>query len=295
MDHPYAITLPGHRPACRQPQYRLATLAVLCALLFGSSGAGALPRHAPVPGGLAVLKIDGAQAPRVVFNERPQAVVRERGQWFALIGIPLDAEPGPQQARIEEGEAGKAQRQIAFTILPKHYPTQRLRIPDARMVTPPPELAARIEAEQQRLSALKQHFSPEPEPDTRFVLPATGRLSARFGVRRVLNGEPRSPHSGLDVAVASGRPVRAPAPGTVLAVEDFYFAGRTVVIDHGQGVLTLYAHLSTIDVVAGQHLPRDALIGSSGASGRATGAHLHWVVIVGGTSVDPELFLPAGN
>ncbi|MBI2309027.1 MAG: peptidoglycan DD-metalloendopeptidase family protein [Rhodocyclales bacterium] len=290
MDHPH-VTTGGdrHRPAKRRPR-RFAGLLV--ALLVSAGSAFALPRHAPVPGGIAVLRIDGAQAPRVRFNERPQPVVRERGQWFALIGIPLDTEPGLLQAHVEDGAA---RRQLAFAVRPTHYPTQRLRIPDERMVTPPPELAARIEAEQQRLNALKQHFSPQPEPATSFVLPAAGRLSARFGVRRVLNGEPRSPHSGLDVAVASGQPVRAPAAGTVLAVEDFHFAGRTVVIDHGQGVLTLYAHLSRIDVAVGQQLARAARIGSSGASGRATGPHLHWVVIVGGTSVDPELFLPAAG
>lgn len=292
MNPPHAISSHAHLRGRRRQPFLVGTTV---ALLLASGSAAALPRHAPVPGGLAVLPVDGGRAPRVVFNGRPQPVVRERGQWFALIGIPLDAEPGPQRARIEDDEAAGEGRQIAFTIRPKRYPTQRLRIPDARLVTPPPELAARIEAEQQRLGELKQHFSPQPEPDTRFVLPATGRLSGRFGVRRVLNGEPRSPHSGLDVAVASGRPVRAPAPGTVLAVEDFYFTGRTVVIDHGQGVLTLYAHLSATDVVAGQRLPRDALIGSSGASGRATGAHLHWVVVVGGTSVNPELFLSAAN
>lgn len=261
-------------------------VGLLLALACG--GALALPRHLPVPGGIAVLELAGAAAPQVHFDGRPQPVVRENGRWFALIGIPLDSTPGPQQATVDDG--GR-QRTLAFTVRARHYPTQRLTIPDARMVTPPPELAERIVAEQQRLDALKRHFSSSPEPATDFALPAAGRLSARFGLRRILNGEARAPHSGLDLAVAGGQPVRAPAPGTVLAVEDFYFAGRTVVIDHGQGLLTLYAHLSQVAVAPGQAVARGAALGASGASGRATGPHLHWVVVVGGSAVDPELFL----
>ncbi|MFC5302330.1 peptidoglycan DD-metalloendopeptidase family protein [Azospira restricta] len=261
-------------------------VGLLLALACGA--ALALPRHLPVPGGIAVLELAGAAAPQVHFDGRPQPVVRENGRWFALIGIPLDSVPGPQQATVDDG--GR-QRTQAFTVRARHYPTQRLTIPDARMVTPPPELAERIVAEQQRLDALKRHFSPSPAPATDFALPAAGRLSARFGLRRVLNGEARAPHSGLDLAVAGGQPVRAPAAGTVLAVEDFYFAGRTVVIDHGQGLLTLYAHLSQVAVAPGQAVARGAALGASGASGRATGPHLHWVVVVGGSAVDPELFL----
>ncbi|HEX5802487.1 MAG TPA: peptidoglycan DD-metalloendopeptidase family protein, partial [Azospira sp.] len=242
------------------------------------------------PGGVAVLKLGPAATamPAVSFGALPQPVLRERGQWVALIGIPLDSPAGPAEALVET--AGE-QRVLRFEIRAKHYPTQQLRIPDQRLVEPPPELAMRIAAEQQRLNALKRHFSDADQPETDFALPATGRLSSRFGVRRVLNGQPRSPHSGLDLALASGHPVGAPAAGTVLAVEDFYFAGSTVVVDHGRGVLTLYAHLSRVDVAVGQRLRRGEAIGRSGASGRATGPHLHWVVVVGGSSVDPELFL----
>lgn len=272
---------------------RLPTIAVrllLLPLLWGAGAALALPQHAPVPGGVAVLKLGvaGEVAPTVSFGDLPQAVIRERGQWVALIGIPLDAPVGTGEVQVDQ--AGE-KRTLRFDIRAKRYPTQRLRIADQRMVEPPPELAMRIAAEQQRLSALKRHFSAETAPETDFALPANGRLSSRFGLQRVLNGQPRSPHSGLDIALPSGRPVHAPAAGTVLAVDDFYFAGSTVVIDHGQGVLTLYAHLSQIDVVAGQQLRRGEAIGRSGASGRATGPHLHWVVVLGGSSVDPELFL----
>lgn len=273
----------------RAPQ-ALAGALLLLVLLFGAGSALALPRHAPVPGGVAVLKLAPAATamPTVSFGALPQPVLRQRGRWVALIGIPLDASPGPGEALVD---AAGERRVLHFEIRAKRYPTQRLRIADQRLVEPPPELAARVAAEQQRLKALKRHFSAADEPETDFALPATGRLTSRFGVRRVLNGQPRSPHSGLDLALANGRPVGAPAAGTVLAVEDFYFSGNTVVVDHGRGVLTLYAHLSRIDVAVGQRLRRGEAIGRSGTSGRATGPHLHWAVIVGGSSVDPELFL----
>lgn len=263
----------------------------IAGLLLMVGHAFALPVHSPVPGGVAVLRLDSTAltAPVVRFNDIPQAVLRQQDQWIALIGIPLDTAAGQHRASVEDHDR---RHELAFTVLPKSYPTQRLRIPDARMVQPPPEVEERIAREQQRIAAMKRHFSPQPVPETDFMQPAAGRLSARFGGRRILNGEPRSPHAGLDVAVGIGAPVLAAAGGSVLAVEDFYFTGGTVVIDHGQGVLTLYAHLSRTDVKPGQTLRKGETIGASGVSGRATGPHLHWVVILGGTSVDPELFLP---
>lgn len=249
-----------------------------------------MPRHTPVPGGVAVLELAVALGapPSVRFNDLPQPVVRHEGKWLALIGIPLDTLPGTHEIVVESGKGRQLQR---LEVRAKHYPTQNLRIADKKMVTPPPELEARIEAEAVRIAGWKRHFSGDTAPETRFDLPATGPRSAKFGVKRVLNGEPRSPHAGLDVAVGVGAPLRSPAPGTVLAVDDLYFTGKTVVIDHGQGVLTLYAHLSRIDVAPGQELRRGEVFGASGVSGRITGPHLHWVVILGGTAVDPELFL----
>jgi murein DD-endopeptidase MepM/ murein hydrolase activator NlpD len=282
-------------------------LLIVLAMLLPQASAWSLPRHLPVPGGVAVLalaSLDAGERPRVFFNDREQAVVRADGRWQALVGLPLETPLGRSEIVVRQGE--QETRQV-FAVRGRYYPAQRLRIPEARLVTPPPEVEQRIAAEQVRLAELKRQFSLAPtESDGRdgdgsmatsafasgLKLPAAGRLSSRFGVRRVLNGEPRAPHAGLDVAIATGTPVAAAAAGRVLAVEDFYFTGGTVVIDHGQGLLTLYAHLSRIDVQPGQTLQRGEAIGASGASGRATGPHLHWVVVLGGTAVDPELFLP---
>lgn len=273
-------------------------LPALLLTLFGSL-AYAIPEHSPVPGGVAVVELATTHGapPRVSFNDTPQPVVKHRGKWMALIGIPLDTAPGTYELAIDSGnELNQNERQWrSLAVRAKHYPTQNLRIADRKMVTPPPEVAARIEAEALRIAGWKRHFSPSPAPETNLDLPVAGPLSARFGVKRILNGEPRSPHAGLDVAVGVGAPLRAPAPGRVLAVDDLYFTGKTVVIDHGQGVLTLYAHLSRIDVGIGQELRRGEAFGASGVSGRITGPHLHWVVILGGAAVDPELFLDSGK
>lgn len=265
-------------------------LAALC-LCAATALAHALPRNAPVPGGVAVVELGaaGAALPQVFFADRPQPVLRHNGRWVALVGLPLDTAAGMHRLRVTTEQDAY---ELPLAVREKHYPTQHLRIPDEHMVTPPPEVEARIALEQQRIAEWKRHYSPAPEPDTRFVLPAAGPRSARFGVRRVLNGEVRAPHAGLDVAVGIGAPLRAPAAGTVLAVADLYFTGRTVVIDHGRGVLTLYAHLSRVDVDEGQALARGETFGASGVSGRITGPHLHWVVLLGGSAVDPELFLP---
>ena len=266
---------------------RLLAAMLLATLPFA---AWAVPRHAPVPGGVAVVELgaDSGARPDAFFKDLPQPVLRHKGKWVALVGLPLDIDTGAHAVRVR---SAAGERSLPLTVREKRYPIQNLRIADDRMVTPPPELEARIVAEQQRIAEWKRHFSTERDPDTRFDLPAAGPRSARFGVKRVLNGEPRSPHGGLDVAVGVGAPLRAPAAGTVLAVADLYFAGKTVVIDHGRGVLTLYAHLSRIDVVEGQSLARGEAFGASGVSGRITGPHLHWVVMLGGASVDPELFL----
>ncbi len=269
----------------------LRHLILACLLAFASSVTWALPRHSPVPGGVAVIELAGEEnaQPTVSFNDQPQPVVRQRGKWVALIGIPLDTTAGEHPLVVD---SGKRRYEQSLHVKAKQYPTQHLRIADDRMVTPPPEVEARIAEEQARVAAWKQHYTAAQEPDTRFDLPARGPRSSRFGVRRILNGEPRSPHAGLDVAVGVGAPLHAPAAGTVLAIADLYFTGKTVVIDHGRGVLTLYAHLSRVDVAEGQALRRGEAFGASGVSGRITGPHLHWVVIVGGTAVDPELFLP---
>jgi len=254
-----------------------------------SLGAAALPQHAPVPGGVAVIDLGrvGAVQPSARWGEQPLAVVRDNGRWFALLGIPLDTLPGELEISVFSGSTATGK---PVAIHAKNYPEQRLTIKDKRKVEPNPDDLARIEREKEITEAVKRRFS-DAAPATDFMLPSSGPLSSRFGLRRIFNGQPRNPHAGLDVAVGSGAPIRAPAAGVVANTGDYFFNGNTVFVDHGQGLVTAYMHMSRIDVRVGQAVKQGEVLGAVGATGRVTGPHLHWAVILNNTPVDPELFL----
>ena len=258
-------------------------------LLSLSLGVHALPRHAPVPGGVAVIDLgpSNASPPSALWGDQPLAVVKEGGRWFALLGIPLDTLPGELEIRVT-ADGGTLAKTVAIAV--KNYPEQRLTIKDKRKVEPSAEDIARIEHEQKVTAAVKKRFTGN-QPDTALAQPSAGPLSSRFGLRRFFNGEARAPHSGLDVAVGRGTPIAASAPGQVLAVGDYFFNGRTVFVDHGNGLISMYCHLERIDVAAGDAVARGQRLGSAGMTGRASGPHLHWSVILNGTTVDPELFV----
>ncbi|MFO1296240.1 MAG: M23 family metallopeptidase [Rubrivivax sp.] len=157
-----------------------------------------------------------------------------------------------------------------------------------------PEDLARFERERKHLTEVLQRFDAEREPATlKLLAPTAGPRSSSFGLRRVFNNQPRAPHSGMDIAAASGTPVVSAAAGVVIDCGDYFFNGRTVIVDHGQGFLTLYCHLSSIDTETGQRLEAGAPLGKVGASGRVTGPHLHLSVYLNAQAVDPALFLPA--
>jgi len=149
----------------------------------------------------------------------------------------------------------------------------------------------RIEREQAHLHRILNTWMPERSPDLDFIWPAKGPETSGFGLRRILNGESRSPHSGIDIGAAQGEPVHAPAMGVVADVGDYYFCGHTLSIDLGQGLYSVYCHLSKITVKRGQHVKQGEVVGNIGASGRTTGPNLHWTVSLNGTPVDPHAFL----
>ena len=209
----------------------------------------------------------------------------------ALVGIALSTPPGDAHITVRTTE-GSAARELHYAVAPKAYRVQKLEVPPAT-VDLSAEDEARYQRERAHIDALTAQYSEPLPPTLGMRVPTPGRRSASFGLRRVFNGQSRNPHSGMDIAAGSGTPVAAPLPGQVIDTGDYFFNGRTVWLDHGGGLLTMYCHLSRIDVQPGDRLATGQRLGLVGATGRVTGPHLHWSVMLNRAMVDPALFLPA--
>ena len=252
---------------------------------------GVWPNALQVPGGVARLSL-GPAAVRPVAHagDVPLLVVGDVIEWTALVGIALSALPGAASITVQL--EGGGQRQVAYTVASKRYLEQRLKV-SPRTVDLSPEDAARYERERAHQATVMATFS-EPWPQAlRMQVPTPGRRSSSFGLRRVFNGQARSPHSGMDIAAGMGTPIVAPLPGRVIDTGDYFFNGNTVWLDHGGGLLSMVCHLSAIDVKTGDLLKTGERLGAVGATGRATGPHLHWGVMLNRAMVDPALFLAA--
>ncbi len=215
-------------------------------------------------------------------------VMREGNGWAALVGIPLSTKPGTKLA-VEVRYADKQQR-LEIAVTRKKYPQQKLSMAPEQAELPPDQLA-RYEEERKHLQEVLRTFSETGPASLAMQQPVPGRRSGSFGLRRVINGVARNPHSGMDIAAASGTPVSAVSAGRVIDTGEYLFLGRTVILDHGQGMLSLYSHLSEVNAALGESVPAGATIGKVGATGRATGPHLHFSVYLNTAAVDPALFL----
>jgi murein DD-endopeptidase MepM/ murein hydrolase activator NlpD len=251
------------------------------------------PHHTPYPGGVAVIKLGEAdsQMSEVSFNGNRVLTLRQPNGLFALVGLALDTKPGMHELQVRStGETTQLSFSTAFEVKPKAYPTQHLQI-NPRFLAPSKTDQERIENEKPAILKATSHWSDTPPESLTLDSPSNGRLSSNFGLRRVLNGQERAPHAGLDVAVPTGTPVRAAAPGRVINTGGYFYAGNSVSVDHGQGFITIYLHLSRIDVKEGDVVERGANLGAVGATGLVTGPHLHWGVLLNGVYVDPGLFM----
>jgi murein DD-endopeptidase MepM/ murein hydrolase activator NlpD len=251
----------------------------------------ALPRSSAVPGGVVVVDlgvVSSGPAPTARWQDRPVLVLEDAGRHKAVVGVALSVEPGDYTLTVTD--AGDARRSLPVKITAKKYREQHLTVAPGQ-VDLSPEDAARVEKEQVRLRAAYDSFSPRP-PAT-FVLrqPSAGPRQDTFGSRRFFNKQPRNPHSGMDISSPAGAQIIAPADGVVLETGDFFFNGNTVILDHGSGFVTLYCHLSAYAVKPGDEVKAGQPIGKVGKTGRVTGAHLHFGVLLNGASVDPGLFL----
>jgi biotin carboxyl carrier protein len=275
------------------PDYlaRLALLGILCATPVVGGEAFVAPRVATVPGGIATFKLAGTpdRIPTVAFNGRPVMVVRQQDSWLAVLGIGLSIAPG--EYHVDVLMQGGAEQKLPFTVLDKKYSVQQLKVPP-NQVNLASEDEARVAKETEKVRAALDLFSSSAPSTLRLEQPVPGRRSSSFGLRRMFNGESRNPHSGMDIAAPTGTPIKAPLAGRVVDVGSYFFNGNNVIVDHGQGLVTMYCHLSKIRVEVGQELKRGEILGDVGATGRVTGPHLHWGVSLNGAMVDPALFLP---
>jgi len=265
-------------------------LLLALTLLAGPALANDLPRESRVPGGIALVEIPGGDlAPTALIETRHAAVIRSGDRWLAIVGIPLSTKPGPQKLKVTAGAKTIA---VPFEVTDKHYREQRLTIKNERQVNPNPEDLKRIAAETERSNAALSKFTTGGTPVFALQAPVEGTRSDSYGSRRIFNGQPRNPHSGMDIAAAKGTPIHSPSAGTVVEAGTFFFNGNTLFIDHGYGLVTMYCHLDEIKVKIGDKLAAGDLIGTVGATGRVTGPHLHFGVALNRAMVDPALLLP---
>ena len=249
---------------------------------------------APVPGGLAKVDLGSGDAaphlrPEARVGESRVLVMREGGRWYAIVGIALATEPG-SRLTVDVEYPGGSRGSYEIPVGTKKYREQHLKVPAERDDLSAHELE-QFERERARLTQLLRTFSEPPPATLALVAPARGRRTGSFGLRRVINGLPRNPHTGLDIAAPTGTPVLAAAGGRVIDRGTYFFLGETVVLDHGHGLISLYSHLRKSYPQVGESVAASAPIGEVGATGRATGPHMHFAVYLNGVAVDPALLL----
>nr|WP_296020584.1 M23 family metallopeptidase [uncultured Acidovorax sp.] len=278
-------------PALSRAQTRQPAVAV--------PPSGVWPQTLRVPGGVARLPLGPATSRPLAHVlqggvDVPLLVVGNATAWTAVVGIPLAATPGEMFITVAPAQAGATPRTVSYTVEPKRYKEQHLQVAP-RTVDLSPEDQARYERERDHQARVMSTFTEPPAghalASLRMQVPVPGRRSSSFGLRRVFNGQPRNPHGGMDIAAGTGTPIVAPLAGRVIDVGDYFFSGGTVWLDHGQGLLTVYAHLSSVDVRVGDVVKAGDAFCKVGATGRVTGPHLHWGVMLNRALVDPALFV----
>ncbi|QDI03972.1 M23 family peptidase [Xanthomonas cerealis pv. cerealis] len=282
------------RHAARVPGIALALGLLVSALAMPSlqaqtgSAASADPRSVfPATASQGALVI-GKVAPgsRVQYAGR---TLRVSGYGSVVFGIGRD-ERGPLQILVQRADGGSERIDIAVT--PRDWPLERVNGVPPKTVNPPPAIAERIKHEQAQVTAARDRDDDRTNFAAPFIWPVQGRISGRFGNARVYNGQAGAGHSGMDIAVPTGTPVKAPAAGVVtFAAPDLYLTGGTVLLDHGYGVSSNFLHLSRIDVKVGDRIAQGQVLGAVGATGRATGPHLHWGMNWFDVRIDPLLVL----
>lgn len=253
------------------------------------SGAAAVDQRIVFPASVSQGALVFGKVPAGSIVRYAGRVLRPTPYGTVVFGIGRD-ESGPVLVDVQRADGSSESTSIA--VMPRDWPIERIDGVPPGTVNPPPAIAERIEREQALVVAARERDDDRADFAQSFVWPVQGRVSGRFGNQRVYNGSPKSPHSGMDVAAPQGTPVLAPAAGLVtFANADLYLTGGTVLLDHGHGVSSNFLHLSRIDVKVGDRVEQGQVIGAVGATGRATGPHLHWGMNWFDVRIDPLLVL----
>jgi hypothetical protein len=255
----------------------------------------------PEPGDVIRLDVicgcEATAATATIFGKRVLLFPTADGSvWSGLVGVDLAVGSGtyPLTIVVEDLETGPTSTTEEVFVGTKSFPVRRLTVPP-RFVQLPENAIAQIRDQSHRLDTLFQTATQPRQWHRPFQAPASAPMSGRFGSRSVFNGQPRSPHSGVDFGSDAGTPVTAPAAGMVMLAESLFFTGNTVVIDHGLGLYSLLAHLSEFAIEQGERVQRGQVVGLVGATGRVTGPHLHWSVRLNGARVDPLSLIALTN
>ncbi|MEZ4600906.1 MAG: M23 family metallopeptidase [Syntrophotaleaceae bacterium] len=244
------------------------------------------------PGGVGRVEISPGEkvaSASVIWNGSLIRLMPLKKESFtAFFGIPRDEKPGEKTLELTvTGQDGQVTRDMfSFQVLPREFPVQRLTLPESKVTLDQASLE-RHQREQRMLEKMFAGLRPDPLWQEAFIIPVEGKVLSQFGFQRILNGKPRSPHSGVDLRAAMGQPVAASAGGVVVLAEEHFFSGKSVYIDHGMGIVTMYFHLSEFKVRPGDRVETGQTIGLAGSTGRSTGPHLHWGARVHGVKVDP--------
>ena len=275
----------------------VTSIALYC-IFANAVASNKLPTHNPVPGGIALVSIPHphdptTSKPKAYFQGRQVMVLAQHNNnatWVAVTGIPLKTISGEYTLNISF--TAQEQQKIKFSVLDKTYREQHITINNKRQVNPNKLDLQRIGREKQEMIRAFQNWDDSAPAITQIFWPLKGEISSPFGLKRFYNGESRNPHSGLDIAAAEGVPIEAPADARITASGDFFFNGLTLMLDHGHGLVTMYCHLSRIDVALGGRVTAGQAIGLVGKTGRATGPHLHWSVSLNDARINPYLLMP---
>jgi hypothetical protein len=246
-----------------------------------------------VPGGVAVvdLGVTSEPKPQARYGSKNIMVISQDGHWKGLVGLSLKTLPGDYIVSYQTEKDKGISKEVTIRVEPKSYPEQRINVKQKKYVSPNEEQLARIKKEKKHMGELFKTWR-DTDVSVDMSWPVDGPLSSPFGLRRFFNDQPRNPHSGIDIAAPKGTDILLPVDGQVIDTGDYYFNGKTVFVDHGQGMISMFNHMSKITVKPGDKLKRGDKIGEIGKTGRVTGPHLHWSLSLNEVRVDPMLFLP---